>query len=487
MLHYQAKDLMIDRDGLYERGIFSNGIGWQVPRIPGLGDVDWSVVFSGLYRPGLPGRLHHRARGPALRGHRREGQAGLPHRPRHPSAVLQVSTRFGAWAEIAAPRTPEELTPELLADLLSRVTERDVAKTIDHSLLRPELDDAFVEDGCRLAALYDVASVCVRPADVVRARAILAETDVAVGTTIGFPHGNHRTGGQARRGAPGPGGRGDRAGHGAADRSAQVRPRRRRRGRHRGHRRGGPRRRRDRQGHLRERLPHRRREGPCLPPYRGCGGGLREDLDGLRAGRRHPRGPGAHAGQHLAAHPGEGGRRRPDARRAPGGDGPRRDPHRGHRDGDHPRRLPGAEGGGRPGCSAHPGRRRPTDPWATPPASACSALGRCRGSPRPTSCSTALAATQADAIERAARWCADAIAGRRAGAPLRDRPLADPRRGDVPALRLVPGLQPDRRAVDDVPQRGRRSERPAPGDVHRARCRASPRWSSRTSPSDPAT
>ena len=73
------------------------------------------------------------------------------------------------------------------------LTERDIAKTIDHSLLRPELDDAFVEDGCRLAAKYDVASVCVRPADVARARAILEGTDVAVGTTIGFPHGNHTT------------------------------------------------------------------------------------------------------------------------------------------------------------------------------------------------------------------------------------------------------------------------------------------------------
>jgi len=73
------------------------------------------------------------------------------------------------------------------------LTDHDIAKTIDHSLLRPELDDAFVEDGCRLAARYDVASVCVRPADVLRARAILAGTDVAVGTTIGFPHGNHLT------------------------------------------------------------------------------------------------------------------------------------------------------------------------------------------------------------------------------------------------------------------------------------------------------
>jgi deoxyribose-phosphate aldolase len=73
------------------------------------------------------------------------------------------------------------------------LTYRDVAKTIDHSLLRPELDDSFVEDGCLLAAEYDVASVCVRPADVVRAWTILEGSDVAVGTTIGFPHGNHLT------------------------------------------------------------------------------------------------------------------------------------------------------------------------------------------------------------------------------------------------------------------------------------------------------
>jgi len=76
---------------------------------------------------------------------------------------------------------------------LDRLTYRDIAKTIDHSLLKPELDDAFVEDGCRLAAEYDVASVCVRPPDVARAAAILAGTEVAVGTVIGFPHGSHLT------------------------------------------------------------------------------------------------------------------------------------------------------------------------------------------------------------------------------------------------------------------------------------------------------
>lgn len=55
ILHVHGKDLMIDRDGLYDRGILSLGIGWQVPRMPGLGDVDWSLVFSGLYRAGYDG------------------------------------------------------------------------------------------------------------------------------------------------------------------------------------------------------------------------------------------------------------------------------------------------------------------------------------------------------------------------------------------------------------------------------------------------
>jgi deoxyribose-phosphate aldolase len=77
--------------------------------------------------------------------------------------------------------------------LFDRLNYEDVAKTIDHSLLRPELDDDFIHDGCELAAEYKVASVCVRPADVARAAELLAGTEVAVGTVIGFPHGGTTT------------------------------------------------------------------------------------------------------------------------------------------------------------------------------------------------------------------------------------------------------------------------------------------------------
>ncbi len=53
--HVQAKDLTIDREALYERGVFAMGIGWQIPRLPGLGDVDWGVLFAALWRAGYDG------------------------------------------------------------------------------------------------------------------------------------------------------------------------------------------------------------------------------------------------------------------------------------------------------------------------------------------------------------------------------------------------------------------------------------------------
>jgi deoxyribose-phosphate aldolase len=73
------------------------------------------------------------------------------------------------------------------------LTYERVAKTIDHSLLRPELTLDDVKEGCAVAARYEVASVCCRPTDVTLCRELLAGSDVLVGTVIGFPHGSHRT------------------------------------------------------------------------------------------------------------------------------------------------------------------------------------------------------------------------------------------------------------------------------------------------------
>jgi sugar phosphate isomerase/epimerase len=65
ILHFQAKDVLIDRDGLYERGTLSGGIGWQIPRLPGLGEAPWSTIFSELWRAGYDGAciIEHEDRG----------------------------------------------------------------------------------------------------------------------------------------------------------------------------------------------------------------------------------------------------------------------------------------------------------------------------------------------------------------------------------------------------------------------------------------
>jgi len=73
------------------------------------------------------------------------------------------------------------------------LTYADIAKRIDHSLLQPQLTTAELTAGCELAARYEVASVCIKPHAVKLASEILAGTGVAVGTTIGFPHGGHTT------------------------------------------------------------------------------------------------------------------------------------------------------------------------------------------------------------------------------------------------------------------------------------------------------
>ena len=72
-------------------------------------------------------------------------------------------------------------------------TYAQIAKMIDHSLLQPQLTDDELDRGCALAREHNVASVCIKPYYVRRAAELLAGSTVAVGTTIGFPHGGHVT------------------------------------------------------------------------------------------------------------------------------------------------------------------------------------------------------------------------------------------------------------------------------------------------------
>lgn len=74
-----------------------------------------------------------------------------------------------------------------------KYTYEQLAKMIDHSLLHPTMTDQELDEGCKLAARYGVAAVCIKPYAVKRAAELLNGTGVFVGTVIGFPHGNSTT------------------------------------------------------------------------------------------------------------------------------------------------------------------------------------------------------------------------------------------------------------------------------------------------------
>jgi deoxyribose-phosphate aldolase len=86
-----------------------------------------------------------------------------------------------------------ELVVESAEPTVDGYTYRQVAKAIDHNLLKPELTEQQVEEGLQIAVRYDVASVCCRPSDVPLAARLLSGSDVRVGSTVGFPHGANTT------------------------------------------------------------------------------------------------------------------------------------------------------------------------------------------------------------------------------------------------------------------------------------------------------
>ena len=72
-------------------------------------------------------------------------------------------------------------------------TKKDVAKTIDHSVLKPFATNKDIVDGCRKCEKWGVASMCVRPTDVALAAKELDGTGVDVSVVVGFPHGTNHT------------------------------------------------------------------------------------------------------------------------------------------------------------------------------------------------------------------------------------------------------------------------------------------------------
>jgi len=52
IFHVHAKDMRVDREQLYQRGVIALGMGWQIPRLPGLGEVNWAKFLGALYAVG---------------------------------------------------------------------------------------------------------------------------------------------------------------------------------------------------------------------------------------------------------------------------------------------------------------------------------------------------------------------------------------------------------------------------------------------------
>ncbi|MCF7952780.1 MAG: deoxyribose-phosphate aldolase [Spirochaetales bacterium] len=70
---------------------------------------------------------------------------------------------------------------------------KEIAKMIDHSLLKPQLTREEVREGCCLAAEYGTAAVCCRPSDIKLCREVLKGSGVKTAAVIGFPHGSNTT------------------------------------------------------------------------------------------------------------------------------------------------------------------------------------------------------------------------------------------------------------------------------------------------------
>jgi deoxyribose-phosphate aldolase len=68
---------------------------------------------------------------------------------------------------------------------------QDIAKYIDHTLLRPDANNQDIKKLCEEARTFGFASVCINPIYVKFAANILKHTSVKVCTVIGFPFGTH--------------------------------------------------------------------------------------------------------------------------------------------------------------------------------------------------------------------------------------------------------------------------------------------------------
>jgi deoxyribose-phosphate aldolase len=69
-------------------------------------------------------------------------------------------------------------------------TKKQVAKTIDHAVLKAEFTDDDLKKHAQMCIENGVYSMCVKPCDIKSAKSLLAESDIKVSCVLSFPHGH---------------------------------------------------------------------------------------------------------------------------------------------------------------------------------------------------------------------------------------------------------------------------------------------------------
>lgn len=73
------------------------------------------------------------------------------------------------------------------------LTKEQVAKTIDHAVLKPDSTDADLVANAKMCIENGVFSMCVKPCDIKAAKELLKNSDVKVSCVLSFPHGADST------------------------------------------------------------------------------------------------------------------------------------------------------------------------------------------------------------------------------------------------------------------------------------------------------
>ena len=114
------------------------------------------------------------------------------HEPRRSSLVLLDLPPGIVWGSGMKAQLQQRLAGRTPVDV-DALTEEDLVRCIDHTLLRPELTRSDLDEAIRIATTYRTATLCVRPTDLAIAVAGLRGSVVGPSAVVGFPHGAHTT------------------------------------------------------------------------------------------------------------------------------------------------------------------------------------------------------------------------------------------------------------------------------------------------------